>query len=97
VTRAPVLLALLAALAACAAPPPPAPPPADAAREVPRTSGFPRSAAPEERPPTADQVARRCLEYGYVQGTPEWAECERLEEREFLMRPKRFVWPGQPS
>jgi hypothetical protein len=88
-------LALLSATA-CAAPAP-GPPPGTAAP----VSGGPadrpnlRSAAPEEAPPSPEQITRRCLDYAYEQGTPEWDECVRLEERDFLMRPKRFVWPGQ--
>jgi hypothetical protein len=84
-------LALLSA-AACAAPAPESPPgtppgPAD-------PSDF-RSAAPEEAPPTAEQITKRCLDYGYERDEPEWADCVRLQERDFLLRPKLFVWPGQ--
>jgi hypothetical protein len=89
-------LALLS-VAACVAPAPapaPAPPPgAGPASSADRPNL--RSAAPEEAPPTAEQITERCLDYGYERDTPEWADCVRLEERDFLLRPKRFVWPGQ--
>jgi hypothetical protein len=93
--RAAAAVAGLLALASCAAaaPLPPPPPPAAAGPGDDRPNL--RSAAPEEVPPTAGQVAERCLAYAYEPGTPEWDECVRLEERDFLMRPKRFVWPGQ--
>ena len=85
-------LALLS-VAACAAPAPGPPPGGSPAGSADRPNL--RSAAPEEAPPTAEQIAERCLDYAYERGTPEWDECVRLEERDFLMRPKRFVWPGQ--
>ena len=87
------ILALLSA-AACAAPapgPPPGTPPGPAAPQD------LRSAAPDEAPPTAEQITKRCLDYGYERDKPEWADCVRLQERDFLLRPKLFVWPGQPS
>jgi hypothetical protein len=98
--RAAVAAALLLGppvlLAACAAPAP-APPPSTPAAAAPPGGDRPnlRSAAPEEAAPTADEIAKRCRDYAYEPGTPEWDECVRLEERVFMMGPKRFVWPGQ--
>jgi hypothetical protein len=92
-----LLLGTLALLfvAACAAPAP-APAPTSGAGPAGSTDRPNlRSAAPEEAPPTAEQITRRCLDYAYERGTPEWDDCVRLEERDFLLRPKRFVWPGQ--
>ncbi len=91
--RAAALAAVLASTACAAPTPPPPPTPAAAGPSTDRPNL--RSAAPEEAAPTADQIAKRCLDYAYEPGTPEWDECVRLEERDFLMRPKRFVWPGQ--
>ena len=90
-------LALLS-VAACAvpAPGPPSGPTAPAGLGRPVDRPNLRSAAPEEAPPTAEQITERCLDYGYERDTPEWSDCVRLEERDFLMRPKRFEWPGQP-
>ena len=90
-----VTLALLSA-AACAARAP-GPPPGPAAPAGGASAGPPglRWAAPEEAPPTAEEITRRCLDYGYERDKPEWADCVRLQERDFLLRPKLFVWPGQ--
>ncbi len=89
-------LALLSATA-CAVPAPGPPPGPTAPVGLGQPADRPdlRSAAPEEAPPTAEQITRRCLDYAYEQDTPEWDECVRLEERDFLLRPKLFVWPGQ--
>ncbi len=81
----------LQALAACAAPTPPPPPSAPGSGDRPNL----RSAVPEEAAPTPEQITKRCLDYGYERDKPEWADCVRLQERDFLLRPKLFVWPGQ--
>ena len=98
--RLPLAILALLSAAACAAPapgPPPAPPPGSAAPAGGGSAGPPglRSSAPEEAPPTAEEITRRCLDYGYERDKPEWADCVRLQERDFLLRPKLFVWPGQ--
>ena len=92
----PGTLALLSA-AACSAPAPGHPPGGPAAPAGAGSASPPdlRSAAPEEAPPTAEEITRRCLDYGYERDEPERADCVRLQERDFLLRPKPFVWPGQ--